>query len=76
MNVFGLLGTDNDLLIYQKVGSLNAGFIIQCVDAFLGSISKPTVIVLDNASLHTCRLLEAKREEWESQGLYLFSTQI
>lgn len=72
VNVFGLLGTDNHLLCYQKSGSLNAHFIIQCVDAFCLSITQPTVIVLDNASLHTCQVLEAKKQEWEQKGLYIF----
>jgi transposase len=72
INVFGLLGTDNHLLCYQKSGSLNADFISQCLDAFCLSISQPTVIVLDNASWHTCQVLEAKRGEWEKKGLYIF----
>lgn len=72
VNVFGLLGTDNKLLTYQRSGSLNADFIIQCVDSFSASITKPTIIVLDNASLHTCGLWEAKKEEWEQKGLYIF----
>ncbi|QHT65298.1 hypothetical protein GXP67_00720 [Rhodocytophaga rosea] len=42
VNVFGLLSTDNELLTYQKSGSLNATFIIECVDAFSTSITKPT----------------------------------
>lgn len=72
VNVFALLGTDHHLLCYQKNGTLNAAFIIQCLDAFCLSISKPTVIVLDNASLHTCQIVETKRQEWERQGLYIF----
>jgi transposase len=72
VNVFGLLSTDNELFTYQKSGSLNANFIIECVDAFSASITKPTVIVLDNASLHTCGIWETKREEWEQKGLYIF----
>lgn len=72
VNVFGLLGTDNHLLTYQKTGSLNADFIIECVNTFCTSITKPTVMVLDNASLHTCDVWEAKREEWEQKGLYIF----
>ncbi|QHT72102.1 IS630 family transposase [Rhodocytophaga rosea] len=72
INVFGLLSTDNKLLTYQKGGSLNADFIIQCVDAFSASITKPTVIVLDNASLHTGGRWEIKKEEWEQKGLYIF----
>jgi hypothetical protein len=72
LNVFGLLGTDYHLLTYQTRGSLNAHFIIECLDAFCLSITTPTVIVLDNASLHTCQVLEAKRGEWEQKGLYIF----
>jgi transposase len=72
VNVFGLLSTDNELFTHQKSGSLNANFIIECVDAFSASITKSTVIVLDNASLHTCGVWEAKREEWEQKGLYIF----
>jgi transposase len=60
------------LLTYQKSGSLNANFIIQCLDAFCLSTTKPTVIVLDNASLHTCQVLEAKKQVWEQKGLYIF----
>jgi hypothetical protein len=72
VNVFGLLGTDNHLLSYQKNGSLNAHFIIECMDAFCQSITKPTVIVLDNASLHTCQVWQAKKGELEQKGLYIF----
>ena len=60
------------LLCYQKNGNLKANFIIECVEAFSRSISTPTVIVLDNASLHTCQVWEAKKQEWEQKGLYLF----
>ncbi len=72
LNVFGLLGTDNHLLTYQTSGSLNGAFIVQCLDAFCLSITQPTVIVLDNASLHVCQVLEDKRGEWENNGLYIF----
>lgn len=72
VNVFGLLSTDQDLHTYQKSGRLNAQFIIESLDDFTLRMVKPTVLVLDNASLHTCQLFEAKREEWEQKGLYLF----
>lgn len=72
INVFGLLSTDNDLHTYQKSGSLQAEFVIDCLEDLSLRMVKPTVIVLDNASLHTCQLLVAKTEEWEQKGLYLF----
>lgn len=72
VNIFGLLSTEGDLLTYQKSGSINAAFLIECLDMFSLQISKPTVIILDNASLHTCQLVEDKRDVWEQLGLYLF----
>lgn len=72
INVFGLLSTDNDLICYQKSGSMNAAFLIECLEGLSLRIEKPTVIVLDNASLHSSHLVKAKRESWEQKGLYLF----
>lgn len=72
VNVFGLLSTDNDLHTYQTKQSLNANFIMECLENFSLQLSNPTVIVLDNASVHTCQVLEIKRESWEQKGLYLF----
>jgi transposase len=72
VNVFGLLSTDHDLHTYQNSGSLNAQFIIESLDNFARRMIKPTVLVLDNASIHSCQLFKARREEWEQKGLYLF----
>lgn len=71
INVFGLLSTNNELFTYQQAGSLNADFI-ECVDSFSTAITKPTVIVLDNASWHTAGVWQAKKEEWEQKGLFIF----
>lgn len=72
VNVFGLLSTRNKLTTYQKAQHLNADFIIECLDDFLLTMPQPTVIVLDNAPLHTSAAFQAKRAEWETKGLYLF----
>ncbi|RDC61911.1 IS630 family transposase [Adhaeribacter pallidiroseus] len=72
VNVFGLLSTTNQLTAYQKQESLTADFIIECLEDFCPTISQMTVIVLDNAPLHTSTTFRAKQAEWESKGLYLF----
>jgi len=72
INIFGLLSIEGHLLTYQKSGNINAVFLIECLDQFSLQLSKPTVIVLDNASLHTCQLLKDKQGIWEQLGLYIF----
>ena len=35
-------------------------------------LEKPTVIVLDNASVHTAKIIQKQRNVWEERGLILF----
>lgn len=72
VSVFGLLSTDQELYTYQQSGSLDARCILESLDDFALGLLKPTVLVLDNASIHTCQLFQAKRAEWEQKGLFLF----
>lgn len=71
-NVFGLLSTTNELVSYPKAESLKADFIIECLDDFAQTVVAPTVIVLDNAPIHTSAAFQAQQAEWESKGVYLF----
>lgn len=72
VNVFGLLSTKGKLTSYQKTESLNSAFIIECLSDFAQNLQLPTVVVLDNAPLHTSAAFRAKQAQWEAQGLYLF----
>ena len=36
------------------------------------SINKPTVIVLDNARIHTARKVKERLRDWQDRGLYIF----
>ncbi len=72
VNVFGLLSTTGKLTTYQKQESLNADFIIECLNDFASTIQLPTVIVLDNAPLHRSTAFQTKQAGWEAKGLYLF----
>ncbi len=72
VNVFGLLSTRGHLTSYQKTESLNSAFIIECLTDFAQNLQLPTVVVLDNAPLHTSAAFRAKQAEWEEKGLYLF----
>jgi transposase len=72
VNVFGLLSTTGRLTSYQKTESFNSAFIIECLTDFAQNLPLPTVVVLDNAPLHTSAAFRAKRAEWQAKGLYLF----
>ena len=46
--------------------------MVACIDDFCKKITKKTVLVMDNASIHTANKLQNKIEEWESLGLTIF----
>ena len=52
--------------------SINADKIVDYLDRFSFNVTKKTVIVLDNASVHRNRKVKELREIWEKRGLYLF----
>ena len=71
LNVFGLLGRDSRLHSFQTQQPITAEFVIGSVEALLPVLSGPTVLVLDNATVHRSRLVQAKRPEWKQKGLRL-----
>lgn len=72
LSIFGLLSTNNHLVSYPTEQATNADFIIQCLDDFTSKISKPTVIIMDNAPIHRAKKILNKRSEWEEKGLFIF----
>jgi hypothetical protein len=71
INVLGFFKRDNTLHPYMIEGTVNAEIVIACFDDFCTSLSKKTVVVLDNASIHTSEKCQAKIFQWEKQGLIL-----
>ena len=70
--VFGLMNLDNQLASYAFQCSMTSQMVIACLDDFHATITKPTVVVLDNASIHHSKAFEAKVEEWQQDDLYVF----
>jgi len=73
INVLGFLNTKNKDLFYEmKIGSVNSETTVKLFDKFANRINNtPTVVILDNASIHTSRLFKSNIEKWEEKGLYL-----
>lgn len=72
LSIFGLLSSDNHLVCYPTEQSTNAAFIIESLDHFASKITKPTVLILDNAPIHKARAFMHKRAQWEAKDLFIF----
>jgi transposase len=71
LNVLGFLGKDNRLHSFQTQERITAEFVIESIEALLPTLPGPTVLVLDNASVHRSKLVQARRKEWKKKGLRL-----
>ncbi len=72
LNVIGLMNRDNELEVYEFIGRVTSEIIILCLDEFCKKIEKKTVVVMDQARIHTSEAMQEKIEEWEKKGLELF----
>lgn len=72
INCFGLFARSNQFHYWLNRANINAQFIIDILDEFSWRIKKTTVIVLDNARIHTARKLKQLLEIWQQRGLYVF----
>jgi len=72
LNVLGIMNRNNYLETYVSFQSINADVVINCIDTFFPVVNKPTVIVLDQASIHRSDAVFDKFEEWRVRGITIF----
>ena len=71
INVLGFMNRQNDLHPFMFEESIHTGVVIACFDAFCQTITKKTVVVIDNASIHTSEDFEDQLPYWKQQGLMI-----
>ena len=57
---------------YTSIQSINSDVVIACIDAFFPTVDKPTVIVMDQASIHTSNAIQDKLDEWKARNIHIF----
>lgn len=72
INCFALISRKNDMIHCTTEHNISANFIIDQLEKLSMSIKKPTVIVLDNARIHTARKVKERLKDWQNRGLYIF----
>ncbi len=72
LNVLGFMNKRNELEAYTFDCSIDSEVVIHCFDHFCKTIQGPTVVVVDNASIHTSGAFQEEIPKWEKQGLLIF----
>jgi transposase len=62
----------NHLETYASSQSINYDVVIACIDTFFSTVNKPTVIVVDQSSIHTSDAILDKLEEWRERNVMIF----
>ena len=71
INVLGCMHRQNDLHPLLFEGSIHTGVVIACCDPFCQTLTKQTVMVIDNASIHTSEAFEDCLPYWKKKGLII-----
>lgn len=72
LNVLGMMTRANELHSYVSTQSINSEVVIACIDTFFPTVNKRTVIVVDQASIHTSDAIHEKLEEWQEREIEIF----
>ena len=72
LNVLGFMNTRHELEAYTFEGTVDSDVVIGCLDQFCTTLQGPTVVVMDNASIHTSEAFQEQLPRWEKQGLEIF----
>lgn len=72
LNCFALIARDNKISYATSKQAITADFIIEQLDKLSLSMRRPTVVVMDNAKVHTATKVKQLSGTWQKRGLYLF----
>jgi len=72
LNVLGFMNRRNELQAHSIEGNVNSDIVMDCIDQFCQTVTKWTVIVMDNAGIHKSKGFEVQQEKWKKQNVELF----
>jgi transposase len=72
INCFGLFTRSNAAWTATSEKAIDAAFVVEQLERFSFSLSKLTVVVLDNARTHTGKKMRERIVGWQSRGLFVF----
>ncbi len=72
INIMGLMNRRNELFYEIIVDKIDSQDVIKFLDRFSNNLTKTTVVILDQASIHTSNAFLEKLEEWKQKNLEIF----
>ena len=72
LSIFGIMSRKCTLHSKMFEGTLNSENIMGIFDEFATTITKQTIVVIDNAPVNHSKAFAAKIEEWKQQDLYIY----
>ena len=72
LNVCGFMNKPNELEAYTIEGAVDSDVVIHFFNVFCSTLQGPTVVVVDNASIHMSEAFQEAIPQWEKQGLWIF----
>ena len=72
LNCFALLSRNNRCLINTSEETFTSRFIFEQLEDLSFKLPKLTVIVLDNARIHTSQIIKERIKVWQNRGLFIF----
>ena len=72
LNCFALLSRDNGCYARTTQETITAAWVQKRLEDFSFSLRRLTVVVLDNARIHTARVLQERFAVWQERGLFVF----
>ena len=73
LNIFGMITKKNQYKGFTTQEAINADKVVDYLDKLSIEVTKKTVVVLDNASVHRNRKMRELRKIWEKRGLFLLT---
>jgi transposase len=72
VQVLGILEESGHAHGYLHVGRVYGTTVAEVLDHYSLRITRPTVLILDNASVHTAGVVVDQMEVWNSRGLFFY----
>ncbi len=67
----GFLSRDNRFTSWVVEGAIDSEMTVKIFEQFAESIEKKTVVILDNASIHTSQHFQSRIHSWHQKGLWI-----
>lgn len=69
LNVLGFIDRECSLTSIVVEGSVTSAVVVASIDHFITTLQRPTVLIIDNAPVHTSHEFKDNLERWKEQDL-------